>query len=139
MCAHQNREINMSRKVHVIRYLYGLYKGVTPPRRSSLRSRRLEVVGARKKARVRGRHARGEGACLSRAVLSWPGFSPLLSFLGKNAYKLKQNKPSYKINFRLPPLPECLPYERNGGAQRKLRINETNRPYLCYPPSLQAL
>ena len=62
MCAHQNREINMSRKFHVIRYLYGLYKGVTPPGGSSLRSRRLEVVGARKNERVRGRHARGE-AC----------------------------------------------------------------------------
>ena len=71
MCAHQNRAINMWRKVHVIRYLYGLYKGVTPPRRSSLRSRPLEVVGARKNERVRGRHARGEGACLSRTVLSW--------------------------------------------------------------------
>ena len=71
MCAYQNREINMSRKVHVIRYPYGLYKGVTAHGGSSPRSRRLEVVGARKNERVRGRHARGEGACLSRAVLSW--------------------------------------------------------------------
>ena len=67
MCAYQNREINMSRKVHVIRYPYGLYKGVTAHGGSSPRSRRLEVVGARKNERVRGRHARGEGACLSRA------------------------------------------------------------------------
>ena len=29
---------------------------------SSLRSRRLEVVGARKNERARGSHARGEGA-----------------------------------------------------------------------------
>ena len=62
----------MSRKFHVIRYLYGLYKGVTAPVGSSPRSRRLEIVGARKNERARGRHARGDGACLSRA----------LSFLG---------------------------------------------------------
>ena len=34
---------------------------------SSLRSRRLEVVGERENGRARGRHARGEGVSFSRA------------------------------------------------------------------------
>ena len=33
----------------------------------SVRTRRLEVVGTRKSARARRRHARGKGACLPRA------------------------------------------------------------------------
>ena len=34
---------------------------------SSLRRRRLEVVGERENGRARGRHARGEGVSFSRA------------------------------------------------------------------------
>ena len=67
MCAHQNGEINMSRKFHVIRYLYGLYKRVIPPGGSSVRSRRLKIVGARKNEPARGGHPKGEGVCVSRA------------------------------------------------------------------------
>ena len=37
---------------------------------SSLRSRRLEVVGERENGRARGKHARGEGVSFSRARFS---------------------------------------------------------------------
>ena len=90
MCAHQNGEINMSRKFHVTRYLHGLYKGVTPPGGSSLRSRRLEIVGARKNERTRGRHARGEGVCLSRAR-SFLGLLGRLREEGKQGWGSEEN------------------------------------------------
>ena len=61
----------MSRKFHVIRYLYGLYKGVTAPVGSSPRSRRLEIW-AQEKASAREEDTRGEMERVSRApVLSW--------------------------------------------------------------------
>ena len=50
---------------------------------TSLRSRRLEVVGTRKNARARRRHARGEGALPCRRSLTPrvpPSRAPVLSF-----------------------------------------------------------
>ena len=84
MCAHQNGEINMSRKFHVIRYLYGLYKGVTPPGGVAC------VAGARKNERARGRHARGEGVCLSRAR-SFLGLLGRLREEGKQGWGSEEN------------------------------------------------
>ena len=61
---------------------------------SSLRSRRLEVVGARKNERARGRHARGEGApaqkahawIVSRPQSSWQPLRDLSEILTENEW-----------------------------------------------------